>query len=119
QLTADSAYQIGQAFGTYLQRFENQEYVVVGRDNRRSSYDLAAAAIEGITRSGSKVIDVGLVSTPIVYWQAMQSGGIGGLMVTGSHLPPHMNGFKLALGNQNLYDGQIKLIAALIKGGQL
>lgn len=119
QLTVDAAYQIGQAFGTYLQRFEKQSYVVVGRDNRRSSYDLASAAIEGLMRSGSKVSDLGLVSTPLVYWQAMQSGGIGGLMVTGSHLPPQMNGFKLALGNQNLYDGQIKLIAALIKGGQM
>ncbi len=118
-LTTEAAQQIGHAFGTYLQRFEQKNHVVVGRDNRRSSFDLAQAAIEGLARSGCHVVDIGLVSTPLVYWHSVHRANAGGLMVTGSHLPPDKNGFKLAVGNQNLYGGQIKLIHSLIEGKQL
>ena len=84
--------------------------VSVGHDNRRSSRALYDAVMEGLSASGCAVMDVGLVATPILYWHATFYGGLGGLMVTGSHLPPDQNGFKLCVGNRPIFDGQIKVI---------
>ena len=113
------ARRIGQAFGTYVQQAENKKLVVVGRDNRASSPELAQAAIAGINASGCDVLDIGIVSTPLVYWHAMQQGEAGGLMVTGSHLAPEYNGFKLAVGSRNLYDAQIQEIRGLAMSSRI
>ncbi|MBZ0278506.1 MAG: phosphomannomutase/phosphoglucomutase [Anaerolineae bacterium] len=118
-ITPDAARQIGQAFGTVVQRVEEKKQVVVGRDNRLTSFDLAQAAIEGILVSGCDVVDIGLVSTPLVYWHAVQRGGVGGMMVTGSHLAPDQNGFKLSIGQRNLYGNQIEVLRSLIEREQL
>ncbi len=114
-----TAKRIGQAFGTYVQQSENKKLVVVGRDNRISSPDLAAAAIEGICASGCHVIDIGMVSTPLVYWHAVHQGDAGALMITGSHLAPEYNGFKMAIGSRNLYGPQIQEIRGLTTSSRI
>jgi phosphomannomutase / phosphoglucomutase len=113
-ITQDAARLVGRAFGTHVQRVEQKNTVVVGRDNRNTSYELAQAAIEGIQASGCHVIDIGLVSTPVVYWHAVQRSHAGGMMVTGSHLAPDQNGFKLSIGNRNLYGEQIDALREMI-----
>ena len=118
-VTPEAARLIGQAFGTVLQRNEGQKVVVVGRDNRNTSPGLAQAAMQGAAASGCDVVDIGLVSTPLVYWHAIQRGQAGGLMVTGSHLSPDQNGFKLSFGGRNLYGDQIQQLHHLIENGQL
>lgn len=70
-LTPMAAQAIGQAFATYLQRKHRMNRVVIGRDNRLSSYDLQEAFMEGLAQAGTKIIDIGLVSTPLVYWHAV------------------------------------------------
>jgi phosphomannomutase/phosphoglucomutase len=117
-LTEQAARQIGQAFGTYLQRHGIRE-AILGQDNRASSPALAAAAGDGLTRAGCVVTTIGLVATPIVYWCAVEAGDIGGLMVTGSHLKPVMNGFKLSVGMRNLYGDQIAALYDMIVTGSL
>jgi phosphomannomutase/phosphoglucomutase len=114
-LNPDVARDVGRAFGTYLQRIEQKQTVVVGRDNRHTSYDLMHGAVEGLRTSGCDVVDIGLVSTPVVYWHAVQRDHSGGLMITGSHLAPDQNGFKLCVGNRNLYGGQITMLHNLIE----
>jgi phosphomannomutase/phosphoglucomutase len=118
-ITPAAARQIGQAFGTFVQRVEDRQQVVVGRDNRLTSFELAEAAIEGLLASGCDTVDIGLVSTPLVYWHAVHRGDAGGLMVTGSHLPPDQNGFKLSVGKRNLYGGQLTLLRTMIERDQL
>lgn len=118
-LTPETAHKIGQAFGTYLQQSENKKIIVAGRDNRHTSFDLAKAAIEGVVASGCQVVDVGLVSTPVVYWHSMHNGDAGGLVVTGSHLAPEFNGLKLAVGSRSLYGTQIQEIRALANSTRL
>ncbi len=118
-ITPQAARLIGQAFGTYLQRLEGKKLAVVGRDNRSTSYDLAEAALEGLAASGCSAVQIGLVSTPLVYWEAIQRGAAGGLMVTGSHLAPDQNGFKLSIGARSLYDEQIQRLRLLIEHGDL
>ena len=117
-LTDDLARRIGGAFGTYLQRRGVRD-VVVGRDNRASSPALAAAAIGGLEGAGCRVTDIGMAATPVVYWCAVEAGNAGGLMVTGSHLKPEMNGFKLSIGKDNLYGEQIQALRELIDAGDL
>lgn len=117
-LTEEAAAQIGQAFGTYLHGHGLRE-VIVGRDNRHSSPELAQAAIDGLVRAGCHVTDIGMVATPLVYWCAIEAGNAGGMMITGSHLKPEMNGFKLSIGKDNLYGEQIQELRALIERGNL
>ncbi len=113
-LTVEVARSVGQAFGSYLLAAEGLRAVVVGRDNRHSSTALAASAIEGLRASGCEVIDVGLVSTPMVYWRATRAGSVGGLMVTGSHLAPDQNGFKLCVGPRPVYGDSLQMMRAMI-----
>jgi phosphomannomutase/phosphoglucomutase len=117
-VTSDAARLIGQAFGTYLQWVEGKHTVIVGRDNRHSSEALANAVTEGLLTSGCEVTDIGLVSTPVVYWHAVQVDS-GGLMVTGSHLAPEQNGFKLSVSNRNLYGVQLETLRTLIETDDL
>lgn len=117
-LTMVAAHAVGQAFGTYLQRFHQISTCIVGRDNRSTSYDLQSTLTEGLRRSGVSVIDIGLVSTPIVYWHAVRQNNCGGVMVTGSHLPPEYNGFKMSLGGKTIFGSDIKLLHRLITNNQ-
>ena len=107
---------IGRAFGSWLAE-QGITQAVLGHDNRVSSPSLAEAATRGLLAAGCDVTAVGQVSTPLVYWRAVEAGEIGALMVTGSHLPPQMNGFKLAVGARNLYGAQIQTLRERIAAG--
>ncbi len=117
-ITKEVARLIGHAFGTYVQRVDDRQTVVVGHDNRRTSLDLVEGVTAGLTASGCKVIDIGLVSTPVVYWHAVHYGDVGGVMITGSHLTPDQNGFKLSIGARNIYGGQIDVLRTIIERNQ-
>jgi phosphomannomutase len=81
--------------------------VAVGRDGRLSGPSLSAALIRGLVAAGIQVIDVGLVTTPMLYFAAhtlCQSG----IQVTGSHNPKDYNGFKMVLGGRAIYGDEIQ-----------
>lgn len=80
------------------------ETLVVGRDARMSSDELAYAVIDGAVHAGTKVIDVGVLSTPQFYWTIRSSGAAGGVMVTASHNPPKYNGFKVVAAHGPLLE---------------
>jgi phosphomannomutase len=69
--------------------------IVVGRDMRLSASSLAQALIQGAVSAGASVSDIGMVSTPMLYYAIIEGEFEGGAMVTASHLPGGMNGFKL------------------------
>lgn len=114
-LTPRVAQLIGQAFGTYLREVEERRVVVVGRDNRHTSLALMDAAMHGLSQAGCHVVDIALTSTPVVYWNAVQRNNAGGMMITGSHLAPDQNGFKLSVGARNVYGDGIQAIYRLIE----
>jgi phosphomannomutase len=91
ELDAPIAYRIGRATA----RFIGTDTLVIGRDARRSSPELFEAALRGVCDEGVDVIDLGLVSTPMVYFGVDQLAAGGGLMLTASHNPGHYNGFKI------------------------
>ncbi|MDK2891328.1 MAG: phosphomannomutase [Methanoculleus sp.] len=95
ELDETTAQRIGNAFVALLAA----ERIVVGRDMRPSSVPLARAFIRGAVEAGAEVADIGMASTPLLNYAVVAGGFDGGAMVTASHLPGEMNGFKLAREN--------------------
>ncbi len=81
--------------------------MVVGRDGRLSSPELAGALQQGMREGGIDTIDVGEVPTPLVYFAAYTLKTGSGVAVTGSHNPPEYNGFKMMMGGQTLHGDAI------------
>ncbi len=94
ELTLDFAHRLGKAVAMC---FTNED-IVVGRDARIGSDKLAAELIRGITEQGANVIDIGLCSTPMLYFATQENPGI---MVTASHNPKEYNGFKICAKGGN------------------
>ncbi|MBI2120846.1 MAG: phosphomannomutase/phosphoglucomutase [Parcubacteria group bacterium] len=91
EIDEHTAYAIGRALVEYL----NAKNIAIGRDARTSSPALFAALAKGITEAGCNVLDLGLATTPMVYFASHQSGVDGSVSLTASHNPPEYNGFKL------------------------
>jgi phosphomannomutase len=89
-LNADIARRIGQAYAVVIQ----PGTVVIGRDVRLSSPEIATALAEGLMDAGVEVLDIGLRGTEMVYFATSDLGVDGGIMVTASHNPPDWNGMK-------------------------
>ena len=91
-LDADLVRDIGAAFAAWA----SAPSIVVGRDCRLSSPELAAAIADGATSQGVDVIDLGLASTDLLYF-ASGALDMPGIMLTASHNPKQYNGLKFCL----------------------
>jgi phosphomannomutase/phosphoglucomutase len=89
--------------------------VAVGRDCRTSSDRLFAALVDGLTRAGANVVDVGVGPTPLLYASVHALGTSGGVMITGSHNPGDENGFKMMRGKASFFGGDIQQLRALVE----
>jgi len=107
-LTEEVAEGLGRAFGSAALR-EGEKAVAVGRDGRLSGPALSAALIRGLVAAGVQVIDVGLVTTPMLYFAA-HTLCRSGIQVTGSHNPRDYNGFKMVLGGRAIYGDEIQAL---------
>lgn len=116
-LSQQVVYTLGRSYGTFL-RNKGIDAAVVGRDNRLSSYAYSRAVIEGLVLSGISVTDIGMVTTPLMYFARAKCGIEGGAMVTGSHNPPEFNGLKLAYGPDTLYGDGIQEIRKIAASGK-
>lgn len=104
---------LGRAFGTQALT-EGESTVAVGRDGRLSGPDLSAALIRGLVAAGVQVIDIGRVTTPMLYFAAhtlCQSG----IQVTGSHNPKDYNGFKMVLAGRAIYGDEIQALRQMME----
>jgi phosphomannomutase/phosphoglucomutase len=106
-LTPAAVTQIGQAFASEA-RAQNQDTVVIGRDGRLSSPELASALSDGLRSGGCNVIDIGMVPTPVLYYATHKLETGTGIMVTGSHNPPQYNGLKMLIAGNTIYGDGIK-----------
>ncbi len=91
ELDAIGALAIGRAFARKL----GPGPIAVGFDMRKSGEALREAFVTGLRAEGSDVIDIGRVSTPILYFATAALRAVGGAMITASHNPGAYNGFKL------------------------
>jgi phosphomannomutase/phosphoglucomutase len=116
-LTVDAVRAIGLALGSLARRQGIRE-TVIGRDGRLSGPMLAGALAEGFRDAGVSVIDIGQVTTPVVYYATYELGTGTGVAVTGSHNPPEYNGLKMMVGGEALYGDAIQSLARAIADGE-
>jgi len=108
-LTPDAVREIGRAFATEALA-QKQKTVVIGRDGRLSSPELAKALSEGLRAAGCDVIDIGMAPTPVLYYATHKLETGTGIMVTGSHNPPQYNGLKMLIAGNTLYGDGIQAL---------
>ena len=113
-LTDDVVTSIGRGFGTYVRRHGGRK-VSLGGDVRHSTVGFRENVAEGLMSVGVDVIDVGVVPTPALYYTLFELPVDGSVMITGSHNPPDMNGFKLNLGTDSVFGGEIQKIREIIE----
>lgn len=97
---------IGQGYAKFLLD-RRATRCVVGRDNRLHSANLQSAFIQGLLTSGIDVIDLGEVTTPMVYFARHHLQVEGGAAITASHNPPEWNGAKLCFGGGAIHEEEI------------
>ncbi|MDD3937019.1 phosphomannomutase/phosphoglucomutase [Rhodoferax sp.] len=112
-IDASVAQALGRAFGTVALR-EGQTAVAVGRDGRLSGPDLSAALMRGLAEAGVDVIDIGLATTPMLYFAA-NTLCASGIQVTGSHNPKDYNGFKMVLAGRAIYGDEIQALRRMME----
>jgi phosphomannomutase len=105
-LNPDFALALGKAFGTQALA-QGETSVAVGRDGRLSGPALAQALIQGLVQAGIQVIDVGMVTTPQLYFAA-NTLCRSGIQITGSHNPKDYNGFKMVMAGRAIYGNEIQ-----------
>ena len=104
---------IGKAFGS-IALAQGEHSVAVGRDGRLSGPSLSAALIRGLVSVGVEVIDVGMVTTPMLYYAANTACN-SGIQVTGSHNPKDYNGFKMVMGGRAIYGEDIQALRRMME----
>jgi len=90
--TADTVYRIGRELPGLL----GAKCVLIGRDARVSSPEIFSALCRGITEAGADVDDMGLATTPMVYYFTGAKGYGASVMITASHNPKEYNGLKIS-----------------------
>ncbi len=111
EISQPFGYWLGRAFGGQV-KASGAEQVVVGRDNRKSSPELHQALIAGLHTAGCRVIDIGVVTTPMFYFALEHLDIPCGLMITASHNPGDENGFKIAMDKTTIYGEAIQSLKA-------
>lgn len=110
------AYMIGLGFAASLRQTGGTS-VVIGRDGRLSSPDLAAALARGLVDGGMTVTDIGTGPTPKLYFADIHLNTDGAIQVTGSHNPPTHNGFKMVRGHKPFFGDDITALGQMMAAG--
>jgi phosphomannomutase len=111
------AEHLGRAFGSEAVA-AGEKAVAVGRDGRLSGPGLVAALMRGLASTGLDVVDLGAVTTPMLYYVAATRGQHGcrsGIQVTGSHNPKDYNGFKMVMAGRAIFGDEIQALRKRIE----
>ena len=101
-LTDETSYKLGRAYGQFLKKEypeESEITVIVARDMRDSGLSLENRLKQGLADEGIKIINIGISSTPMMYYAVLEYEVNGGVIITASHNPAEYNGFKLVRHN--------------------
>ena len=89
----ETVYKVGKA----LPQVVKGKRWLVGRDCRVTSKDVRDALVKGLEEAGAEVTDLGLCTTPMVYFFTAEEDFDGSVMITASHNPPSDNGLKVSM----------------------
>jgi len=118
-LSEAAAYGVGRALASEVLA-AGQTTMVVGRDGRLSGPRLQASLVRGVREGGVNVIDVGMVTTPMVYFAAATIAGANSCAaITGSHNPPNYNGIKMVVNGTTLSGDAIQALRVRIENNDL
>ena len=104
----ETVYKVGKALPEVIQKanrslssvrspLSERPRILVGRDCRVTSKDVRDALVKGLEESGAEVTDLGLCTTPMVYFFTAEEDFDGSVMITASHNPPSDNGLKVSM----------------------
>ena len=113
-LTDDVVSDIGLAMGTIFAK-KGLKKISIGRDCRKSSERIFNVLSSSIIKAGISIIDLGMITTPVLYFSLYGLKIDGGVMITASHNPSDYNGFKAAIGKDVLSAAQIQEIKNIIR----
>ena len=85
--------------GFFLPQLLKTNKVLIGRDDRVSSPEIREYLVKGITDAGADVVDMGLATTPMVYFATAKYGYKASVQITASHNPKEYNGLKVSREN--------------------
>src|SRR5436309_15795233 len=106
---------VGRAYGTLIAN-NGGRTIAVGQDNRESSGGLKAGFVEGARAAGLDVVDIGTVTTPILYFATAHWKLDGGANITGSHNPVEYNGVKMVhRGAAPLSEDEIQALRKMVE----
>ena len=91
--------EIAYKVGYFLPELRSADKVLVGRDCRTSSDEIHEYLVKGITDAGADVHDIGLSTTPMVYFGTARYGFGASVQITASHNPAEYNGMKVSREN--------------------
>lgn len=113
-LREDAVRAVGRVLGTMAHDAGVKRFCF-DRDGRLTGEQLQNALVEGIASTGMDVLDVGSVSTPVLYYATNHFNCSTGVAVTGSHNPPEYNGLKMMATGVTLFADQIQCICERIE----
>ena len=116
EINEDSIAKIGQAIALKCTQ-EGVSEICVGRDGRLSGKTLLEEMCRSLSESGIAVIDIGLVTSPILYYAAKKNKSKSGVMITGSHNPKNDNGIKMVINDKPVSGTEILSLTKSINGG--
>ena len=127
-LTPEVLEAVGRAFGSLIRDRKAEpdagstprarKRITLGRDVRESSSTFAEAFAKGASAAGVDVIDIGMVTTPMLYFSIFHFDADGGAMITGSHNPVTYNGIKLCGGKWPIHGEEILALRDRIAEGR-
>jgi len=110
EINEDAINQIARAISIKCEQ-ENVSKICVGRDGRLSGESLLSSLSSSLSDYGIDVENIGLVTTPLLYFAAKNNKYKSGVMITGSHNPKNYNGVKLVINDKPVSGSEIyKLI---------
>lgn len=115
-LTDEVVLNLGKAFGTFMLR-KGYKLFTVGFDLRLSSPHISQIFNQGLLSTGIKIINIGQVTTPALYFSILEYKADGGVMITGSHNPIEFNGFKMCEGIGSVFGENIQKLKGIIQKG--
>ena len=112
--------EIAYKVGYFIPELLGTDKVLVGRDCRTSSDEIHDALIAGITDAGADVYDIGLSSTPMVYFGTAHYGFKASVQITASHNSREYNGMKVSTTDAAAvgYDAGLSTIKKWIEEGK-
>jgi phosphomannomutase/phosphoglucomutase len=116
ELTVEMAERVGRAYATYVAG-RGVKTISLGRDGRLSSPSLHRSLLKGLIDGGLDVIDIGVCSSPLVYFSLFTLPVGGGIMITGSHNAAEYNGFKICVGKEAIHGEAIQELRRVMEKG--